>query len=147
MCEKCPSRASLLHFKWGFLYSFSYYSQKGLSLVEKIMEIIKDSCSHWNFFFLFTAVPSAYRSSLARGQTWAAWQLWIPAASVTYGAACSNTRSLTHWARPGIEPASSWRQHGVLNLLSHNGNSTLEYFNIKALVTLFLQYLVILHLL
>ena len=31
--------------------------------------------------------------------------------------------SLTHWARPGIEPASSWRQCGVLSPLSHNGNS------------------------
>ena len=30
----------------------------------------------------------------------------IHTASVTYTATCSN--SLTHWARPGIEPASSW---------------------------------------
>ena len=32
----------------------------------------------------------------------------IPAASVAYATACSNTRSLTHWARPGIEPTTSW---------------------------------------
>ena len=32
----------------------------------------------------------------------------IPAASGTYTAAHSNTRSLTHGARPGIEPATSW---------------------------------------
>ena len=30
------------------------------------------------------------------------------AVSVTYTTACGNTRSLTHWARPGIEPANSW---------------------------------------
>ena len=32
----------------------------------------------------------------------------ILTASVTYTTAQSNTRSLTHWARPGIKPMSSW---------------------------------------
>ena len=32
----------------------------------------------------------------------------IWAESVTYTKVDGNTRSLTHWARPGIEPASSW---------------------------------------
>ena len=32
----------------------------------------------------------------------------IQATSVTYVTACGNTRSLTQWVRPGIEPASSW---------------------------------------
>ena len=35
-------------------------------------------------------------------------QRQIRAASVTYTTAHSNTQSLTHWARPGIEPATSW---------------------------------------
>ena len=47
----------------------------------------------------------------------------IQATSVTYIAAYGNAGSLTHWTRPGIEPTSSQRQHWVLNLLSHNGNS------------------------
>ena len=38
----------------------------------------------------------------------------------------SNTPCLTHWATPGMEPISS-QKHQVLNLLSHNGNSS---FNI-----------------
>ena len=33
-------------------------------------------------------------------------QIW--AISVTYTTAHSNAGSLTHWVRPGIEPASSW---------------------------------------
>ena len=49
-------------------------------------------------------------------------QHWIQAPSITYAAACGNTRPLTHRARPGIEPISSQRQCWVLNLLSHNGN-------------------------
>ena len=36
-------------------------------------------------------------------------QIW--ATSVTYAAIWSNTGSLTHWARPGIEPTSSQRKH------------------------------------
>ena len=47
-------------------------------------------------------------------------QIW--AASVTYTSACSNARSLTHWGRPGFEPASSQTLCQVLNPLSHNGN-------------------------
>ena len=35
-------------------------------------------------------------------------QLRIQAEPVTYTTAHGNTRSLTHWARPGIEPATSW---------------------------------------
>ena len=50
-------------------------------------------------------------------------QIWAP--SVTY------IRSLTHWAKPGIEPASSWTLCWVLNPLSHNRNSHsfLFFFN------------------
>ena len=71
------------------------------------------------FFFLFfflRAALSAYGSSQARGCIGAApagptpqpQQCQIRAASVTYTAAHNNTGSPTHWARPGIEPASAW---------------------------------------
>ena len=46
----------------------------------------------------------------------------IQASSATYTTAPSNARSLTHWARPGIEPASSRTLCWVLSLLSHNRN-------------------------
>ena len=36
------------------------------------------------------------------------WLEQIQAASATYTTAHSNARSLTHWARPGIKPSSSW---------------------------------------
>ena len=35
-------------------------------------------------------------------------QWWIRAESVTYTTAHSNAGSPTHWAKPGIEPTSSW---------------------------------------
>ena len=50
-----------------------------------------------------------------------AMQQQIRAIPVNY----NNSESLTYWARPGIRPASSQRQRQVLNLLNHNGNSSL----------------------
>ena len=77
------------------------------------------------FFFLFMAAPAAYGHSQARGcrPTRHPQQRRIRAASATYTTAHGNATSLTHWARPGIEPASSQQQCWVLNLLSHNRNS------------------------
>ena len=37
-----------------------------------------------------------------------AMAMWDPSLSSTYTRAHGNARSLTYWARPGIEPASSW---------------------------------------
>ena len=56
----------------------------------------------------------------------------IQATSVTHATACGNAGFLTHWVRPGIKPASSWRLCWVLNPLSHNGNSTFVFFNLCA---------------
>ena len=56
-------------------------------------------------------------------------QRCITATSVTSPAACGNTGSLTHWVKPGIEPASSWILCWVLNALSYNGNSSVPFLN------------------
>ena len=68
------------------------------------------------FFGLFRAVPTAYESSQARGQIGTLAAILChrhsnarsEPVSVTYTTAHSNTGSLTYWAKPGIEPASSW---------------------------------------
>ena len=77
------------------------------------------------FFFFFTAAPVAYRSFQARGQiSCSCWPQPQPqphqihATFVTCTAACSNTGSLTHWARLGIKPTSSWI---VFEFLTHWG--------------------------
>ena len=49
---------------------------------------------------LFRAALMAYGGSQARG--------WIRAAAAGLHNSCSNTRSLTHWAKPEIEPTFSW---------------------------------------
>ena len=43
------------------------------------------------------------------------WQRQIRAMSATYTTAHSNARSLTHWTRPGMEPASSWIRVGFVS--------------------------------
>ena len=72
------------------------------------------------FFFLFAAVAAAFGRSQTKGQ--------FRAAAVTYTADCSKIRSLTRWARPGIVPTSSQRQHRILNPLMHNRNSVFDDF-------------------
>ena len=75
----------------------------------------------WNFlnfiylFLLFRAVPAAYGRSQARGWIRAELQLlaYFTATAMQdlsrdYTTAHGNMGSLTHWARPGIEPAFSW---------------------------------------
>jgi len=52
------------------------------------------------FFFLFRDAPAAYRNSQARGR--------IRAIATSSCHSHSDARFLSHWARPGIEPASSW---------------------------------------
>ena len=66
------------------------------------------------FFCLFRASLEAYGGSQARGQNGAvaAGLCHSPTrsrvASVTYTTAHGNDGTLTHWARPGIKPVSSW---------------------------------------
>ena len=51
-------------------------------------------------FCLFRAAPMAYGGSQARGR--------ITATAASLQHSHSNARSLTHWAKPGIEPETSW---------------------------------------
>ena len=66
-------------------------------------------------FFIFRVSPSALEVP-GLGLNWSCSRrpmpgpqpLGIGAMSVTYTTVHGNTRSLTHWARPGIEPPTSW---------------------------------------
>ena len=62
-----------------------------------------------------------------QGHTCGTWK--FPA----YTAACSNAGSLTHGARPGIEPIASQTVCWVLNLLSHNENSQESFLVLSVL--------------
>jgi len=85
-------------------------------------------------FFNYMAIPAEYGSSQARdcNSDFFLGGVLFRATLVTYGSSqargrikavaaglChsrSNARSLTHWARPGIEPTSSWISSGSLPL-------------------------------
>ena len=103
------------------------------------------------FFFFFFFFFSFYGLSSLYGSSWAGveseLQLLANATATetpdpSWLAACGNARSLTHWARPGIEPTFS--PHGLccaLNLLGHSGNSSLDYLELGFLLFEALQVL------
>ena len=73
----------------------------------------------FSFLFFFFLGPYLHKSSQSRGQNKAIatmprpqqHQTWAASATFTTAhntAAHGNGGSLTHWVRPGIEPASSW---------------------------------------
>ena len=77
---------------------------------------------HWIiiFFFLsfFRATPTAYGSSQARGQIGAAAAYTTATATLdqSHTVAHGNAGFLPHWARPEVEPTSSWI---LVRLLTH----------------------------
>ena len=80
------------------------------SFLRKAKELVS------TFFFLFRATLVAYGGSQARGSSQSCscqpmpqpQHRQIQAKSVTCTTAHGNAGSLTHWARPRIETASSW---------------------------------------
>ena len=80
--------------------------------------------------FILLIGPHPHHGSFqARGsnQSHSGWpapqpqQRRIWATSATYTTAHSNTRSLTHWLRPRIEPESSWILVGLINCWATKG--------------------------
>ena len=64
------------------------------------------------------------------------WHMEVPKLEVhsklslpTYTTAHSNAGSLTHWARPGIEPTSSWMLVGFVNCWATVGTPWLTFLN------------------
>ena len=96
---------------WDVMTSTSMEPSNQATTGQMSMEKV---CICWLIDWLIGATPKVYGGSQARGQIRAvAASLHhshsrIRAASATYITAHGNTRSLTHWASPGIEPLSSW---------------------------------------
>ena len=73
-------------------------------------------CTFFFFFAISWVAPTAYGDSQGRGLIGATTaslchshsNAGIWATSATYTTAHGNTGSLTHWARPGVEPPTSW---------------------------------------
>ena len=87
------------------------------------------------FFYIFVFsghTPMAYGGSQARGPIGAVasglrHSHSIRATSSTYTTTHGNTRSSTHWARPGIEPATSWLLVGFINHWATKGTPSLPF--------------------
>ena len=91
--------------------------------------------------FLRETALAAYGSYQARGANWSLscqlmpqpqqCQIW--AASVTYTTAHGNAGSLTHGARPGIEPASLWILVRFVSTEKQRGNPIPQNINFTEL--------------
>ena len=79
--------------------SFESYRKKGVLTNQSTVILAFIFTYAVFFFFLFRAAPAVSRSSQARGS--------IRATASGLRHSHSDTRSLTHWARPGIKSASS----------------------------------------
>ena len=95
------------------------------------------SCFSLFFFFLqqhpqHMEVPrQGVESELQLSPTPKPWQHRLWATSVTYPAAYNNAGYLTHWTRPGSEPASPQTPCQVLNSLGHSRNSIIHSYEVR----------------
>ena len=99
----------------------------------------------FNFFLSFLGLHAQHMEVPRLGganQTYSCWPTQQPqkchirTMSVTYTTAQGNTRSLSHWGRPGIEPETSWFLDSFP--LHHNGNSSHSFLNLQ--IMLFLKF-------
>ena len=137
------SRCKLLHWEWmgnevllystgncvqslGTEYYWGWYEKRNVHIRMTGSLCVQKSIDYWDlkfFFFLFRSIPAACGSSQVRGskQSYGCWPMPQPqqhriwATSTTYSTAHGKARSLTHWARLGIESASSWILVGFVN--------------------------------
>ena len=102
------------------------------------------------FFGLFAiswATDVAYRGSQARGQIGTVAtglcqshsNIRIRVTSATYTTAHGNIGSLTHWARPGIEPTTSWFLAGFVNHWGKAVTPSLSWFLRRSISLLFMM--------
>ena len=88
---------------WKFLgqgWNLHHSSDNARSLMARPPGVSNQNNFNDNFFFLFSVIGVTYGSFQARS--------WIRATSATCITAHGNAGLLTHWARAGMEPASSW---------------------------------------
>ena len=106
----------------------------------------KCNVNKWNLAVIYLYVrakSAAYGSSQARGSNWSCscrpipqpQQRRIQAMCVTCTTAHSNAGSLTHWARPGIEPTPSWILVGFINHWSMTGTPLTVYLKYQYTIT------------
>ena len=120
-------RSCIIIQRTSFLFVSSQYrlfeSIQGISVVfqkEKMLLEVKICNSVLNFlsfFFLFRTTPMACGGSQARGLIRAIASGLRHSHSNTYTTAHGNAKSLPHWARPGINPATSWFLVGFISAM------------------------------
>ena len=108
---------------------FLHFTQRSKQTLPRVPQF-DSPLPPWAFFFFFVflsfsrAAPVAYGGSQARGRIGAA----ANPSSVCSSTAHVNARSLTHWARPGIKPATSWFPVGFVNHWATTGTPRMSLY-------------------
>ena len=117
VCQACSHCGCSLSFLWPW----------GMSYLARLNVRRTSWCIIWWVFLFFTFLgphtPVAYGGSQARGR------IGIRAVAANLHHSHSNARFLTHWARPGIKPTSSWRLCQILNPEPHCNSRSYVFEN------------------
>ena len=101
-------------FFWFYRVFEVFFSRTNIFKFDEVQFIYYFICSMW-FWCSCRPMPETQ-------------QCGIQAVSVTYTTAHGNTRSLIHWARPGIKPAPSWFLVRFVNHCTTTGTPKLFYY-------------------
>ena len=116
LCQGAPQGPTQFQLLFIFSLFFSFYFKLHNILISCLLTwllstfitLLRHPMNYFFFFFLGPHLQPMKVSGLGVWPMPEPKQQQIRAASVNYAAACGNSRSLTHWARPRIEPLSSW---------------------------------------
>ena len=104
-----------------------------LDMQMNVFHQIWEVFSHYFFNFFFSFLGLHLQHMEVPNWSCSCWpapqpqQYGIRALSSNYTTAHRNARSLTHWARPGIEPVSSWILIGIVNHWAMKGTPKLVF--------------------
>ena len=117
---------------WCFLLLWKYNANEFLLPRDFWSVIFENLFFLFSFFLLFRPAPAAYMEVPRLGvRSELQLLVYTTAASATYTTAHGNTRSLTHWARPGMEPTSSWILVGFISAVPQHERLNI-YFSLFA---------------
>ena len=116
---------------------FICMSVDGHWVVSAFLALMSNAAVNFFFFFVFLGPHPQHREVPRLVSNWSNSHCHSNARSEPYPQPTPQLAEildpLTQWARPGIQPASSW----ILNPLSHNGNSTAMNFCIQVFAWLY----------
>ena len=127
---------------WSISFKNLYLSRQHFFMTSGIYTCALEVFISASFFFLFSAEDEPYGGSQARGRIRATAEAYTTATAIAdlrwickLHHSIGNTVFLTHWARPRIEPTTSWILVGFLTSWATQDLSSASFFHHQAVNT------------